>query len=104
MNRYYGQLMYCAFLPFSIYAPDEKEALSELGKRAPEVLSEASRKEVSFHLTRISKADKVTVIKQEVSSGKTSNDTRSTPETGRVFRKVRRGRSHAESAQDSQGA
>ena len=27
LNRYYGTLMYCTFLPFSIYALDEKEAL-----------------------------------------------------------------------------
>ena len=42
MNRYYGQLMYCAFLPCSIYAPSEQEALIELRKLAPEVLGEAT--------------------------------------------------------------
>lgn len=86
MNRYYGQLMYCAFLPFSIYAPDEKEALEELRKRAPEILGEAERKEVLFHLTRISQADKVTVIKQEVSNAKTPNDTPSPRKTDRILR------------------
>ena len=104
MNRYYGQLMYCAFLPFSIYAPDEKEALTELQKLPPAVLSEAEREEVLFHLTRISKADKVTVIKQEESSGKIANDTPSVPKTGRVFQRVRRGRVVPEPVTDSQGA
>jgi len=104
MNRYYGQLMYCAFLPISIYAPDEKEAMTELRKRAPELLSEAEQKEVLFHLTRISQADKVTVIKQEVSSGKIANDIPSPRKTDRVLRRIRRGRPVSESVADSQGA
>ncbi len=104
MNRYYGQLMYCAFLPISIYAPDEKEAMTELRKRAPELLSEAEQKEVLFHLTRISQADKVTVIKQEVSSGKIANDTQSPRKTDRVLRRIRRGRPVSEPVADSQGA
>ena len=103
MNRYCGQLMYCAFLPCSIYAPSEEEALAELRRRAPEVLSEAEQKEVLFHLTRISQADKATVIKQEVANAKTSNDTPSPRKTGRVLRRVRRSRSVPEPATDSQG-
>jgi hypothetical protein len=103
MNRYYGQLMYCAFLPISIYAPSEEEALAELQRRTPEVLSEAERKEVLFHLTRISKADKVTVIKQEVSNAKTQNDTQSPRKASRALRSVRRGRFAPQPVQDSQG-
>ena len=103
MNRYYGQLMYCAFLPCSIYAPSEEEALAELQKRAPEVLGESEQKEVLFHLTRISKADKVTVIKQEVSNAKASNDTPSPRKTNRILRRIRRGRINPEPVSDSQG-
>ena len=104
MNRYYGQLMYSTFLPFSIYAPDEKEALAELRKRTPEVLGEAERKEVLFHLTRISQADKVTVIKQEVSSGQIANDTQGQRKTNRLLRSLRRGREVQGPVTDSQGA
>ncbi len=101
MNCYYGQLMYCAFLPVLIYAPDEKEAMTELRKRAPEVLTEAEQKEILFQLTRISQADKVTVIKQEVSNAKTPNDTPSPRKTDRILRRVERGRTCANKAQAS---
>ena len=104
MNRYYGQLAYFAFLPCSIYAPSEEEALSELRKLAPEILGEAERKEVLFHLTRISQADKVTAIHKEVSSAKPSNETQSAPKTDRVLRRVRKSRAVAKPVQDSQGA
>ncbi len=76
MNRYYGQLMYCAFLPCSIYAPSKEEALTELRKRAPQVLSEADEKEVLFHLTRIPKADRVRVITKEFPNAKHATDTK----------------------------
>lgn len=103
MNRYYGQVMYCAFLPFSIHAPSEEEALAELRKRAPESLSEAEQKEILFHLTRISRADKVTVIHKEVSRAKTSNDKRSPRKTDRTIRRIRRGRTPAKPVSDSPG-
>lgn len=103
MNRYYGQLMYCAFLPFSIYAPSEEEALAELRKRTPEVLGEAEQKEVLFHLTRISTADKVTVIQKEASNAKASNDTPSPRKASRVLQRVRRSGHNPQSITDSQG-
>jgi len=103
MNRYYGQLMYCAFLPCSIYAPSKEEALAELQKRAPEVLSEDEQKEVLFHLTRISKADKVTVIHKEGFNAKTPNNTPSPRKTNRILRSVRRGDEKPEPVSDSQG-
>ena len=65
LNRYYGTLMYCTFLPFSIHAPDEKEAISELQKRAPQALSEEEKRELSQHLTRIPQADRVMVFTKE---------------------------------------
>ena len=104
MNRYYGRLMYCAFLPFSIHAPSAEDALAELQKRAPEVLSEAEQKEVLFHLTRISKADKVTVISQEVKNAKTSNHTRSPRKTDRALRRIHGGGAPAKPVSGSPGA
>lgn len=77
LNRYYGQLMYCAYLPFSIYAPSKEEALAELRNRAPEVFSEAEEKEVLFHLTRIPKADRVPVITKEFPNAKHTTNTKS---------------------------
>jgi len=65
MERYYGTLMYCTFLPFSIHAPGEKEALAEMQRLAPKVLSEEEKRELSVHLIRIPQADRVMVIKNE---------------------------------------
>jgi len=77
MNRYYGQLMYSTFLPFSVYAPSAEEALAELRKRAPERLSGVETKELLFHLTRISKADRVRVVTKESPNAKHTTDTKS---------------------------
>lgn len=77
MNRYYGRLMYSTFLPFSIYAPDEKEALTELQKKAPALLNDAEKKEVLFSLTRIPKADRVQVIRKESPNAKRTADKKS---------------------------
>ncbi len=77
LNRYYGTLMYCTYLPFSIYAPDEKEALAELQKGTPEILNEEEKRELSAHLARISQADRVMVIKKETPNAKQTADKKS---------------------------
>jgi len=77
MEHFFGTLMYYTYLPFSIYAPDEKEALAELQKLAPEILSEDEKRELSAHLTRISQADRVMVIKKETTNAKQTADTES---------------------------
>ena len=74
MERYFGTLMYCTYLPFSIYSPDEKEALAELQKGTPEILSEEEKIELSAHLARIPQADRVMVIKKETSNAEQTAD------------------------------
>ena len=81
MNRYHGTLMYCTFLPFSIYAPDEKEAIAQLQKNAPELLGEAEKKELMSRLVRIPKADRVSAIRKEAQSERKHNNATSTHET-----------------------
>ncbi len=92
LNRYYGTLMYCAFLPFSIYALDEKEALAELQKNAPELLNESEKKEISSHLSRIPKADRVIQIGKEKANEQNANQASSPCKPDRVLPKVRRSR------------
>jgi len=77
LNHYYGTLMYCTFLPFSIHAPDEKEALAEMQKLTPQALSEEEKRELSRHLTRIAQADRVMVINKGTQNAKKSSDKRS---------------------------
>lgn len=103
MNRYYGQLMYCAFLPFSINAPDEAAALIELKKQAPESLREAEQREVLFHLTRIPKADRVFETGKESSNVTLANDARSLQKTHRILHKAGRGSSASQPSAASHG-
>jgi hypothetical protein len=77
MERYYGTLMYCTFLPFSIHAPSEKEALAEMQKLAPQALSEEEKRELSAHLTRIPQADRVMVINKGTQNAKKPTHKRS---------------------------
>lgn len=90
LNRYYGMMMYCSFIPFSIYATDEKEALTQLQTKTPEPLTEPEKKELSFRLTRVPHADKVTLIKQEASSERNENEPTITRKVNRVSQKIRR--------------
>ena len=91
LNRYYGTLMYCAFLPFSIYATDETEALTQLQKSEPQILSEAEKKEIAAHLARIPKADKVILIRKETAHEQKQNQNANPQKVDRPLPKVRRG-------------
>lgn len=92
LNRYYGTLMYCAYLPFAIDAPDEKEALAQLQQKAPELLNESEKKEILFHLSRIVHADRVILIRKETTNEQNANQAPSPCKPDRVLPKVRRGR------------
>ena len=104
LNRYYGTLMYCTFLPFSIYALDEKEALAQLQKNAPELLNESEKKEISLHLTRIPQADRVILIRKETANEQNANQASSPFKSDRVLPKIRRSRPVKEPVSHSQGA
>jgi len=92
LNRYYGTLMYCTYLPFSIYALDEKEALAQLQKNAPELLNESEKKEILLHLSRIAQADRVILIRKETANEQNSNQAPSPCKPDRVLPKIRRSR------------
>lgn len=85
LKRYLGKLMYAAYIPFSIDAPDEEAALAELRKRTPERLSEAEKTELLFHLERTAKADMVTVLDQP-SNNESAQEPRNAPKINRTFR------------------
>jgi hypothetical protein len=93
LNRYYGSLMYCTYLPFSIDAPDEKEALEQLKKNAPQTLSEAEQKELFFHLTRIERFDRVTAVKLECTPQKIATPNSNQPKPKRE-RKTKNGQAN----------
>lgn len=71
LNRYYGTLMDATYLPFSIYAPDEKEALNELKKNTPE-LTDMEKKELLFHVARLPQSDRIYAVNRQ---GATSQET-----------------------------
>jgi hypothetical protein len=86
LKRYSGMLMYAAYLPFSIYAPDETTALAELRKQAPASLSGAEQAELLFHLERTAKADKVTAVEPESSGNGNGHEPKNPTRASGTFR------------------
>ncbi len=104
LNRYYGTLMYCSYLPVSIYALNEKEALEQLQKNVPELPSESEKQEILSRLSRVSKADRVILIRKETTHEQNTNEASSPHKVDRTLSKVRRGRAVKEPVSHSQGA